>query len=168
MYFILNILLFIRFYIFGYIPNHFTVSVNHLWKVSTDDKDVQYDHNYNEIDKDNNENISESKKHLSLEAVNSLVENQQEYPEEKWELNCPLGQKIQGSSSDLLQQSSTVAEQIPIRFSDGETRLIPSCYYEFAYRRRDPQTGRIYEGFLESNADKIFESTHVLRNRNWW
>lgn len=67
------------------------------------------------------------------------------------------GGEIKGTPAELLEQSSTLAEEIDLRFDDGIFR-VPSVYYEFA--RRYPQTdGRLYSGFIAKSADKIFEST---------
>ncbi len=73
------------------------------------------------------------------------------------------GRQIQGSPDVGLEQSSTVASPIPWTFAGGEQHTIPSCYYEFALRHRDPNTDRLYDGFVTSSADKIFESTDVRR-----
>ena len=67
------------------------------------------------------------------------------------------GGVIKGGPDVLLAQCSTRAARVPCAFADGEL-TIPSCYYEFA--RRYPQAdGRLYQGFVASSADKIFEST---------
>jgi hypothetical protein len=67
------------------------------------------------------------------------------------------GGEIKGSPAVLLEQSSTLADRVPVRFSDGE-QVIPGCFYEFACRY--PQAdGSLYQGFVEASADKIFEST---------
>lgn len=73
------------------------------------------------------------------------------------------GGEIKGSSEVMLEQSSTMADKHIVKFSDGE-RAIPGCFYEFAYRY--PQAdGRLYQGFVEASADKIFESTHSHTGR---
>ncbi|HKK23606.1 MAG TPA: DUF1338 domain-containing protein [Pseudohaliea sp.] len=67
------------------------------------------------------------------------------------------GGEIKGSPAVLLEQSSTIADRVPVSFSDGE-QLIPGCFYEFAFRY--PQAdGSLYQGFVEASADRIFEST---------
>jgi len=67
------------------------------------------------------------------------------------------GGEIKGTPAQLLEQSATLANETRVRFSDGE-RLVPGCFYEFA--KRYPQAdGRLYQGFIAANADKIFEST---------
>lgn len=69
------------------------------------------------------------------------------------------GGAIKGSPQEYLEQSSTLAEQRDITFSEG-THRIPSCYYEFAKRYHLPN-GKLYTGFIATSADKIFESTDV-------
>ena len=44
-----------------------------------------------------------------------------------------------------------------VTFAGGDVHLVPTCFYEFAQRYRDQQ-GKIFHGFIEGNADKIFES----------
>ncbi len=88
----------------------------------------------------------------SLQALLDFVE----------ELGHPLneaGGRVKGSPDVLLEQGSTVAAEVDVRFANGETAKVPSCYYEFARRYEDPATGRIYDGFVAASADKIFEST---------
>ena len=65
------------------------------------------------------------------------------------------GGKIKRSADGLLLQSSTVAEMVPAIFKNGEQKMIPGSYVEFAERKN----GR--EGFEAANADKIFESTNL-------
>ena len=67
------------------------------------------------------------------------------------------GGEIKGSKKVFLEQSSTVAEEVKVSFSDG-IYSIPACYYEFAKRYPLPD-GKLYQGFVEGSADKIFEST---------
>ena len=88
----------------------------------------------------------------SLEEVNELVKSQ------GFKLN-DSGGEIKGSPEQLLEQSSTLADQVPVQFPEGEKR-IPSCYYEFARRYPMPD-GNLYTGFIAASADKIFESTNV-------
>lgn len=69
------------------------------------------------------------------------------------------GGEIKGSPEVLLEQSSTMADQVSLAFSDGEF-VVPGCFYEFAYRY--PQAdGTLYQGFVEASADRIFESTNA-------
>ena len=71
------------------------------------------------------------------------------------------GGEIKGTPANMLEQSSTMADIIPVSFIEG-TYEIPACYYEFA-RRYPDQKGNIYTGFLEKSADKIFESTNFYK-----
>jgi hypothetical protein len=88
----------------------------------------------------------------SLEKLNSYLISQQ------IKLNESNG-LIKGSSRLFLEQSSTVADLIKVKFNDT-TKEIPSCYYEFAMRYKN-ENAELFEGFLESSADKIFESTNL-------
>ncbi len=69
------------------------------------------------------------------------------------------GGEVKGSPAELLEQSSTMADRIPVQFSDRE-ETIPSCFYEFA-RRYPKADGELYSGFVAASADKIFESTNA-------
>lgn len=88
----------------------------------------------------------------SLQDVNEFLKNQ------GFKLN-DAGGEIKGSPEELLEQSSTIADQVPVEFDEG-THKIPSCYYEFA-RRYQLDDGAVYQGFIAASADKIFESTNV-------
>lgn len=68
------------------------------------------------------------------------------------------GGEVKGTIADHLEQSSTMASEIPVQFSDG-TFKVPGCYYEFA-KRYPLSTGKLYQGFVAKSADKIFESTN--------
>lgn len=68
------------------------------------------------------------------------------------------GGEIKGSPAEYLEQSSTMAENIPVQFNDGKF-MMPGCYYEFALRHQLPN-GELYQGFVAKSADKIFESTN--------
>lgn len=72
------------------------------------------------------------------------------------------GGEIKGSAADYLEQSSTMASEIPVKFDDGSTHNLPGCYYEFA-KRYPLANGKIYQGFVAKSADKIFESTNKQR-----
>lgn len=69
------------------------------------------------------------------------------------------GGEIKGSPELLLKQSSTLADEALVEFSDG-SKMIPSCFYEFA-RRFPMADGNLYPGFVAASADKIFESTNA-------
>jgi len=95
-------------------------------------------------------NVNYLKNFDSLEAVNEFLK------ENNFKLNTSGGE-IKGSPQQYLEQSSTLADIIPIRFSD-KAHHIPACYYEFA-RRYTQSNGELFNGFIASSADKIFEST---------
>ena len=69
------------------------------------------------------------------------------------------GGEVKGSPADRLEQSSTMADRVPVQFSD-RAMTIPSCFYEFALRYPMPD-GSLYNGFVAASADKIFESTNA-------
>ncbi len=43
---------------------------------------------------------------------------------------------------------------------DHSTHVIPACFYEFAKRYPLPHSGKLYQGFIVTSADKIFESAN--------
>ena len=77
------------------------------------------------------------------------------------------GGEIKGSESLKLRQSSTMAELAEYTFVDI-TRSIPSSFIEFSWRffqSKESTPGlwnSYYQGFVTSNADRIFESTDVI------
>ncbi len=85
-----------------------------------------------------------------ISEVNSFLK------EHGFQLNSSGGE-IKGSPEQLLEQSSTLADQVEVIFSDG-TYTIPGCYYEFARRYQDAN-GKLFSAFIAGSADKIFEST---------
>jgi hypothetical protein len=97
-------------------------------------------------------NVNALKHFEKLEELNSFLE------ESGWKLNASGG-KIKGTPEQFLEQSSTLADLYTITFEEGSIE-IPSCYYEFALRYAMPD-GNLYQGFVASSADKIFESTDV-------
>jgi hypothetical protein len=94
--------------------------------------------------------------HLSnfetLQSVNNALK------EAGFPLNTSGGE-IKGSPEVLLEQSSTLADEAEVNFTDGKA-MIPSCFYEFALRYAMPN-GELYTGFVAASADKIFESTNA-------
>ena len=86
------------------------------------------------------------------------------------------GGEIKVSKDKLLRQSSSVANQIEAKFSEGEKKLIAGSYVEFAERSILPEFSIINnlkierkhrrEGFETGNADKIFESTFTSQINN--
>lgn len=67
------------------------------------------------------------------------------------------GGEVKGSKEVFLEQSSTLADTVEVDFTDGKHK-VPACYYEFAQRYPLPN-GKMYQGFVATSADKIFEST---------
>lgn len=94
--------------------------------------------------------INYLKKFEGIGEVNSFLK------EHGFQLNGSGGE-IKGTPEQMLEQSSTLADQVEVDFSDG-THTIPGCYYEFARRYRDAK-GTLFSGFIAGSADKIFEST---------
>lgn len=70
-----------------------------------------------------------------------------------------VGGAIKGSPDSFLEQSSTMADRLEIRFSDGPFE-VSTCYYEFALRYR-LKDGKYFQGFVAQSAGKIFESTDL-------
>jgi len=89
----------------------------------------------------------------SIEEVNQLLQDK------GYVLN-QVGGLVKGSPELFLEQSSTMADKINYTFTDGEEKTIPSCFYEFARRHTMPD-GKIFDSFIEGNADKIFDSTNT-------
>jgi hypothetical protein len=71
------------------------------------------------------------------------------------------GGEIKGDEEVKLEQSSTIADRADVCFSD-RTMEIPSCFYEFA-KRYPLLNGKLYTGFVAASADKIFDSTNVVK-----
>lgn len=90
--------------------------------------------------------------YTSINAVNDAVK------EGGFKLNS-VGGEVKGDESVKLEQSSTMADLAPVKFTDGEFD-IPSCFYEFALRY-PLADGKLYTGFVAASADKIFESTNA-------
>lgn len=111
-------------YVYGFCANHFTVSINHLKKLTT------------------------------IQQVNQFLKDN------GFILNASGGE-IKGTPEELLEQSSTKAGILKVKFVEGDIE-IPSCYYEFAIRYPDTD-GQLYSGFIAKSADKIFESTDFYK-----
>lgn len=103
------------------------------------------------------------KTHLTnIRALNQFLQ------ENGFKLNSEGG-ALKVSPDGLLLQSSTVADSISFKFSDGFTESVPCSYIEFAERLVLPQYKNLRkeevkefhrrDGFEVGNADKIFEST---------
>ena len=100
--------------------------------------------------------INALKKYNNILSVNNLLK------EKGFVLNSSGGE-IKGTPEDLLQQSSTVADTVKVKFQEGSYE-VPCCYYEFAQRYPDA-SGQLYNGFVAKSADKIFESTNFYRKK---
>ena len=98
--------------------------------------------------------INSLNKYNNIHSVNDLLKKN------SFVLNNSGGE-IKGTPADLLQQSSTIADKVNVKFIEGSYE-VPCCYYEFAQRFTDSM-GRLYNGFVASSADKIFESTNFYR-----
>ena len=99
-------------------------------------------------------NVNALKKYQDLPTLNAFIEKN------GFTLN-KSGGVIKGTPAVFLEQSSTMASEIPVSFSDGSHK-IPGCYYEFAKRYNLPN-GKLYHGFVTTSADKIFESTNRVQ-----
>lgn len=93
-----------------------------------------------------------------LETFSTLQEVNTFLKQEGFKMNTSGGE-IKGTPEQLLEQSSVLADKIPVDFKEG-TKEITSCYYEFAFRY-PMKNGELYSGFIASSADKIFESTDM-------
>lgn len=76
-----------------------------------------------------------------------------------------VGGEVKGNPAILLEQGATLADRQRFVFAAGDAHEIPTCFYEFALRYADAN-GVLYQGFVEANADKIFESTHQTNTGN--
>jgi hypothetical protein len=94
--------------------------------------------------------INVLKKFSDIVFLNDYLKNK------GFKLNASGGE-VKGSKEVLLEQSSTLANNIEVSFNDGKL-TIPACYYEFA-KRYPMADGKLYQGFVSASADKIFEST---------
>jgi hypothetical protein len=95
--------------------------------------------------------VNELRKFATLQSVNTFIKRN------GYLMNTAAGE-IYGTPEELLEQSATLAEILPFRFTDGVYE-IPRCFYEFTLRYNDA-AGKEYSGFIAANADKIFESTN--------
>ena len=94
-----------------------------------------------------------------LEKYNTIEKVNQFLKDNNYRLNR-IGGEIKGTPENLLQQSSTLAEIIPLEFEEG-TFEVPACFYEFAIRYPDAN-GKLFSGFIAANANKIFDSTNYM------
>ena len=93
-----------------------------------------------------------------LKSFNGIYEVNQFLKDQGFTLN-ESGGEVKGTPKDFLEQSSTIAYNKEVDFTDGK-QSIPACYYEFAMRYPKPD-GHLFRGFIAGSADKIFESTNV-------
>lgn len=96
--------------------------------------------------------LNDMKKFSSVEEVNKFIK------QNGYRLNSSGGE-IKGTPSELLEQSSIMANEVDVKFKQGTFKVLNS-YYEFA-RRYPMSNGNLYQGFIAASADKIFESTDV-------
>ena len=96
--------------------------------------------------------VNKLKNFDSLQQVNEFLK------ENGYKMNTSGGE-IKGTPLQMLEQSSILADKIPVKFLE-ETKEITSCYYEFAFRH-SMNNGVLYSGFIAGSADKIFESTDM-------
>ncbi|MEN0060283.1 MAG: DUF1338 domain-containing protein, partial [Bdellovibrio sp.] len=82
-------------------------------------------------------NINALKKFQDIRELNTFIKNK------GYVLNASGGE-VKGTPADYLEQSSTMASEISVEFSDG-LHNIPGCYYEFAKRYPLPN-GSLYQG----------------------
>lgn len=101
--------------------------------------------------------VNHLKKLDSLEKVNAFLK-------EKGFLLNDSGGEIKGTPAQFLEQSSTKADLVEIRFKEDQY-TVPACYYEFA-RRYPAKDGKLFSGFIAGSADKIFESTDFYKKDN--
>lgn len=107
--------------------------------------------------------------HNLPEGYNTMEEFDDFLEKNGFKLNTSGG-RIKVSPDGKLRQSSTVAKMVEASFADGEKKLIPGSYVEFAERlvleeykhlpKDQIKREHLRDGFEAGNADKIFESTY--------
>jgi hypothetical protein len=98
--------------------------------------------------------VDSLKKFKGIQEVNQFLKNH------GFILNA-AGGEVKGTPADYLEQSSTLADIVQTSFLEG-VYPVPACYYEFAKRYPDA-SGKLYTGFIEKSANKIFESTDFYK-----
>lgn len=93
---------------------------------------------------------------LQLKKYQQLTEVNQALRMAGFAIN-EAGGEVKGNPEVCLEQSSTMADKVFVKFNDG-MQIIPGGFYEFAKRYSMPD-GKLYQGFVEASANKIFEST---------
>ncbi len=94
-----------------------------------------------------------------LKTTNCIRETLQRVKDAGFAVNT-VGGEVKGTPASLLEQGSTLADRQAYTFAGDDVQEIPTCFYEFALRHPDAE-GVVYQGFIEANADKIFESTNA-------
>ena len=94
-----------------------------------------------------------------LNSTNCIREVLQRVKDAGFAVNT-VGGEVKGTPESLLEQGSSMADRMAFTFADGQEHEIATCFYEFALRHADNE-GVVYQGFIEANADKIFESTNI-------
>src|SRR5690606_33166145 len=84
-----------------------------------------------------------------LTRYNELTEVNTALKQAGFVLNTSGGE-IKGGADVCLAQSSTMADKMPVQFSDKKIE-IPSCFYEFAQRYKMAD-GNYYKGFVAASA----------------
>jgi hypothetical protein len=93
-----------------------------------------------------------------MKKLNSVVAINEFLKANGFRLNS-FGGEIKGTPNELLEQSSTMANEVSIKFKQGNYTILNS-FYEFA-KRYPMDNGELYQGFIAASADKLFESTDV-------
>lgn len=91
-------------------------------------------------------------KYNSVHLLNDFLK------QNNFQLNT-AGGEVKGTPEQLLEQSSTMAGHVDVKFKQG-TYSIPNSFYEFA-KRYNTKDGNLYQGFIANSADKLFESTNT-------
>ena len=74
----------------------------------------------------------------------------------QWEVR---GRSQREHRPPLLAQSSTRADTIPVVFSGMDIQSISGGYVEFTHRFRNPEGTGVFDGFVDAQANPIFDST---------
>lgn len=98
--------------------------------------------------------INHMKKLNSVESINQFLK------QHNFKLNV-AGGEIKGTPDQLLEQSSTMANEVAVKFKQG-TYTVLNSFYEFA-KRYPMDNGKLYQGFIAASADKLFESTNTVQ-----
>ncbi len=99
--------------------------------------------------------INHMKKLNTVQAINEFLKSK------GFKLNS-AGGEIKGTPEQLLEQSSTMANEVMVPFKQGKFKVLNS-FYEFA-KRYPMSDGKLYQGFIAASADKLFESTYISNN----